>query len=239
LMLIGLFACEFFIPNISQLAEENRHLKKEGELSNKRYWMESENKFISFTSAPEKDKLKGLSIYELNSNNKVIKIINSNNASLKLDELKIDKPEITFIDADSAVLDHNHDNFRVLGLNSDLSFLFSPKYLSLTDLYSQISLSSSKYRKNQMSLEFWRKILQPFVTLSLVMLALGFLFGPMRDQKSGQRIMIGIGTAFTVDLTQKLLGSISVVTNIPAIIAVLVPILLLAFLAYLLLRRVN
>ena len=74
--------------------------------------------------------------------------------------------------------------------------------------------------------------------MSLVLLALGFLFGPMRDQKSGQRIVIAIGIAFSVDLIQKLLGSISIVSNIPSVVAVLIPILLITFLAILFLKKV-
>lgn len=238
IMLLGLLACEFFIPNLSQLAEENRLIKKEGEQSTKRYWMESDIGYISFISVPKKDKVKGLSVYELNSDNKVTKIINSKEALLNLDELKVSDPEITLIDRRSDIKPYDLDLLRIPGLNSDFSLLLSPKYLPLTDLYEQIGLSTSKYRKNQLSLEFWRKILQPLITLSLVLLALGFLFGPMRDQKSGQRIMIAIGIAFSVDLIQKLLGSISVVSNIPSVVAVLTPILLIAFLAFLLLKRV-
>ena len=66
---------------------------------------------------------------------------------------------------------------------------------------------------------------------------MSFLFGPMREQKTGQRILIAIGVAFTVDLSQKLLGSISVVSEIPTIVSVLLPAILLIFLSLMLLKR--
>ena len=238
-MLLGLLACEFIIPNLSQLAEENRLFKKEGENSNTRYWMQGDIGFISFISVPKKNKVRGLSIYELNSESKVTKIIQSKEAVLNSDDLELVDPTVTIIDRRSNIKTYDFNNLSIPGLNSDFSFLLSPKYLSLTDLYKQIDSSSSSYRKNLLSLEFWRKILQPFITLSLVLLALGFLFGPMRDQKSGQRIVIAIGVAFSVDLIQKLLGSISIVSNIPSVVAVLTPILLITLLAFLLLKKVN
>jgi lipopolysaccharide export system permease protein len=105
-------------------------------------------------------------------------------------------------------------------------------------LYIQSRETFSKYRKNELSLEFWRKVLQPLVTFSLVILAMSFLFGPMREQKTGQRILIAIGVAFTVDLTQKLLGSISVVSEIPTIASVLFPALLIICISLVLLKRV-
>ena len=163
----------------------------------------------------------------------------SKNASLKLDELIISDPEITYIDKRPGDHTNAYSHIKIPGLDEDFSLLLSPKYLSLTDLYAQIAMSLSKYRKTQLSLEFWRKILQPFVTLSLVLLALGFLFGPLRDINSGQRIIFGIGIAFTVDLTQKLLGSISVVSSIPPFLAVLLPILIVGFLGFFLLRKVR
>ena len=239
IMLLGLLACEFIIPNLSQLAEENRLFKKEGENSTTRYWMQGDIGFISFISVPKKNKVKGLSVYELNSESKVTKIIQSKEAVLNSDDLELVDPTVTIIDRRSNIKTYDFNNLSIPGLNSDFSFLLSPKYLSLTDLYKQIDSSSSSYRKNLLSLEFWRKILQPFITLSLVLLALGFLFGPMRDQKSGQRIVIAIGVAFSVDLIQKLLGSISIVSNIPSVVAVLTPILLITLLAFLLLKKVN
>ena len=238
-MLLGLLACEFIIPNLSQLAEENRLFKKEGENSTTRYWMQDDIGFISFISVPKKNKVRGLSVYELNSESKVTKIIQSKEAVLNSDDLELVDPTVTIIDRRSNIKTYDFNNLSIPGLNSDFSFLLSPKYLSLTDLYKQIDSSSSSYRKNLLSLEFWRKILQPFITLSLVLLALGFLFGPMRDQKSGQRIVIAIGVAFSVDLIQKLLGSISIVSNIPSVVAVLTPILLITLLAFLLLKKVN
>lgn len=239
LMLLGLLACEFFIPDLSQMAEENRLMEQEDQQLTKGYWIESDMKLISFKSVPEKSKVEGLSIYELNTENYVSRIINAEHASIKMGKLNIQNPQIINISESSDKQPHDFEQIKISKIGSDFSLLLSPKYLSLTDLYTQISLTSSKYRRNQLSLEFWRKMLQPFVTLSLVLLSLGFLFGPMRDQKSGQRILIGIGVAFTVDLSQKLFGSISVVSNIPAIIAVLTPILLISSLAFIILKKVD
>jgi len=238
IMLLGLLACEFIIPNLSQLAEENRLFKKEGENSTTRYWIQGDKRFVSFISVPEKDKVRGLSVYELNTEGKVTEIIYSKEAILNSGELEVVDPTVTMIDRQSKTKIYDFNNLKIPGLNSDFSFLLSPKYLSLSDLYKQIDSSSSSYRKNLLSLEFWRKIFQPFITLSLVLLALGFLFGPMRDQKSGQRIVIAIGIAFSVDLIQKLLGSISIVSNIPSVVAVLIPILLITFLAILFLKKI-
>ena len=39
--------------------------KKEGENSTTRYWIQGDKRFVSFISVPEKDTVRGLSVYEL------------------------------------------------------------------------------------------------------------------------------------------------------------------------------
>ena len=89
LMLLGLLACEFFIPDLSQMAEENRLMEQEDQQLTKGYWIESDMKLISFKSVPEKSKVEGLSIYELNTENYVSRIINAEHASIKMGKLNI------------------------------------------------------------------------------------------------------------------------------------------------------
>ena len=90
-----------------------------------------------------------------------------------------------------------------------------------------------------MSLEYWKKILQPFVTFSLLLLSLSFIFGPMRDQKSSQRIIISLVLAFCFDLSNKLLGSISIVSGASIFLAVLFPALVVSIFGLISLKRLN
>ena len=128
---------------------------------------------------------------------------------------------------DNSQIKGDNNYYRLNYSQKELASLLSPQYLSLSDLFFQIRNTASDYRRSQLSLEFWRKSLQPLVTLSLLVLALSFLFGPMRDQRSGQRVVIGIGVAFGIDLFQKLMGSIAVVSNFPIVLSVLFPIFLI------------
>ena len=59
----------------------------------------------------------------------------------------------------------------------------------------------------------------------------------MTAQKTAQTILIAIGVAFTVDLSQKLLGSISVVSEVPTVVSVLLPAILLICISLMLFKR--
>ena len=239
LMALGLVASEFYIPELSQTAEENRLLKKNILPSNKGYWFASDSRITFFKSAPSRKAFKGITVFELDDDFKPHLIVSSDEAYIKDKKIILRNPNKVSQDIDSLKEDANNGNFTLDQHNMDFSSLLAPKYLSLTELYVQKTLNISEYRRNQLSLEFWRKLLQPLVTLSLLLLALSFLFGPMRDQKSGQRILLAIVTAFLIDLSQKLLASVSIISVIPVFLAVLLPVIIISIVALIFLKKTT
>jgi lipopolysaccharide export system permease protein len=123
--------------------------------------------------------------------------------------------------------------------DSDFNLILSPKYFPLSLLKQQMSNDVSEYRRNLLALEFWRKLLQPFVALALILLAASFIFGPMRDQRSGQRIIIGIVLAFGVNIIKSLFESISMVSNMTPFVAVITPIALILLIGLFLIKRTK
>ncbi len=104
--------------------------------------------------------------------------------------------------------------------------LVEPRKLSLQDLYRQIdymereSLSTSVYE-----LAFWSKILQPFSVLGLALLALGFILGPLREVGMGVRLSVGVFAGLGFKYLQDLFAPMSMVYDLPAPLAVALPVL--------------
>ena len=86
-------------------------------------------------------------------------------------------------------------------------------------------------------LAFWHKLLQPAATLALVIVAISFVFGPLREATMGFRIFVGVLTGISFKMLQDLLGPFSIVFELPILFAVLVPILLSVAVGAYLLRR--
>ena len=74
-------------------------------------------------------------------------------------------------------------------------------------------------------------------TLSLVMIAISFIFGPLRQVTVGFRIFTGVIVGIVFRTSQDLLGPSSLIFGFSPLIAVLVPILVCTLLGLLLLRR--
>jgi len=104
--------------------------------------------------------------------------------------------------------------------------LMEPRRLSLIDLERQIDymdrerLSADVYR-----LAFWSKVFQPLSVLGLALLALGFILGPLREVGMGVRLSVGVFAGLGFKYLQDLFAPMSMVYDLPAVVAVLLPVL--------------
>ena len=74
---------------------------------------------------------------------------------------------------------------------------------------------------------------------SLVLVAISFIFGPLRDGTMGFRIFAGVVVGIAFRTSQDLLGPASLVFGFSPVYAVMAPILVCAFAGTQLLRRAR
>jgi lipopolysaccharide export system permease protein len=237
-LLLGLVASEFWLPGLSQKAEESRLLKQEVINFDQGYWLANSEGFSYFRSTPSKNLIEEITIYSMNSEFQLLEITKAKKATLVSGDWKLNEVEIENI-SEGLILEEKEMAWKTGPEESDFNLILSPKYFPLSLLKRQMSNDVSEYRRNLLALEFWRKLLQPFVALSLILLAASFIFGPMRDQKSGQRIIIGIVLAFGVNIIKSLFESISMVSNMTPFVAVIAPIVLILLIGLFLIKRTK
>ena len=75
-------------------------------------------------------------------------------------------------------------------------------------------------------LAFWRKVLQPLATLGLVLVAMSFIFGPLRQGTMGARIFVGVIVGVVFRISQDFFGPASLIFGYDPLVAALVPITL-------------
>ena len=84
---------------------------------------------------------------------------------------------------------------------------------------------------------FWRKVLQPVSIAVMMLLALSFVFGPLRSVTMGARVLSGVIFGFVFYVSDSVFGPMSLVYGISPIIGALAPSLLFLGLTIYLLRR--
>ena len=112
--------------------------------------------------------------------------------------------------------------------------------LSLRDLWYYANFLSSQGLDNRVyELTFWQKVLQPLASMSLVFIAISFVFGPLRQVTMGARIFTGVIVGIVFSTVQHILGPISLVYGLSPVLAVAIPILGCFVIGGYLLRRAK
>ena len=113
----------------------------------------------------------------------------------------------------------------------DLSPSQLVSFMSYLDEYSQVPKTYQ--------LAFWQKLASPLALIALVVIACSFIFGPLRQQSMGFRLVIALFTGLGFFYLQDFLGYASLVYSPSPAWFVLVPILLIFMAGGYLLQRAR
>ena len=117
---------------------------------------------------------------------------------------------------------------------------FDPDSLSASGLYkySQYLKSSGQDTKNY-DLLFWKKLIKPLSVAVMMLLALSFIFGPLRSVSMGVRVIIGISFGFIFYIADNLFAQASIVVGIYPILGSMITSLVFLLISYILFKRKN
>lgn len=118
--------------------------------------------------------------------------------------------------------------------------VLEPEAMSLAKLneYSR-SLEKNHLPASSFQLEFWQRIFQPFAILTMILLAVPFVFAAPRSMNVGRRMLLAIIVGFIFYVVAALLGQFSIVFQFPAVIAALLPIVLFGGVGYFVMMRMR
>jgi lipopolysaccharide export system permease protein len=249
-MLFSLILGEWIAPAWQQQAQSDRALLMSGGQAisgEEGDWRKVGNEFIHINAiAPGGRELFGITVFELDDNRELVR--SSFAAQGRYVEasaaapywLLTDVQETVFTPAQLFARQYPEYQWTVDMSPSLLSVLLvRPDRQSISGLwqfaryFDNEGLDSSSYY-----LAFWKKLLQPLATLSLVLLAVSFVFGPLRETTMGFRVFIAIAMGLTFTIVQRTLGPATILYGISPLLAVLAPIVLCALWGIYLLRRV-
>ncbi len=129
------------------------------------------------------------------------------------------------------------DNPITPDLLASQAFL-EPNKMSMLALWRQIQFARSQnLGVSEYELAFWSRTLKPLTYLGLTLFALGVVMGPLRQVGMGLRLTFGIFAGLGFKYLQDLFAPAAIVFNIPALVAILIPIALYWTAAVYLIRR--
>lgn len=115
-----------------------------------------------------------------------------------------------------------------------------PESMSLRELHYYMGyLEQQGQDSRNFELVFWQKALQPLAMIGLVLVAISFIFGPLRDTTMGYRLFTGVMVGIVFRFSQDLLGPTSLVYGFQPLLAVLAPIAACWLVGFVLLARTR
>ncbi len=234
---------EYVTPLTDQIADSRRAIAqgdKKALESRHGLWNREGKEFMHFNAVLPNGRLYGVTRYRFDDNGQLTASSFAQTAIFQGDHWLEEEGQESLISAEGVEV-HRYDWRR---WNTELSpkllnvLVLRPDALSIQNLYSyaqylqQQELDSSDYW-----LAFWKKLLQPLATASLVLIAVSFIFGPLRQVTMGQRIFTGVIVGIVFRTSQDLLGPASLVFGFSPLIAVALPLLVCASVGIYLLRR--
>jgi len=114
-----------------------------------------------------------------------------------------------------------------------------PDALSISGLYNYSKyLKQSGQESGRYQLNMWGKIFQPLSVAVMMLMALSFIFGPLRSVSMGVRVVTGISFGFLFYVLDQIFGPLSLVYGLPPILGAILPSgAFFAISLYLLLKR--
>ena len=245
LMLVGVLIGEYVAPATENTAQANRSLAQGGgdaQSAKHGLWHRQGDEFIHINSVQPNGTLYGVTRYRFDDQRHMLSSSFAKRAKFAEDHWQLSDVTTTlFHDKRTEVVAAPSERWDV-ALSPQLlsTVVMAPESLSITGLWGYIHyLADQGLNNGRYWLAFWVKVLQPLVTAALVLMAISFIFGPLRSVTLGQRVFTGVLVGFTFRIAQDLLGPSSLVFGFSPLFAVLVPAGVCALAGLWLLRRAG
>lgn len=245
LMVAGVLIGEYVAPwseNIAQAGRATAQGAGEAQSSKRGLWHRQGEEFVHVNAVQPGGMLLGVTRYHFDEGRQLLSASFARNARYEGDHWMLTDIATTHFRGDHTEVVNTEQERWDVQLTPELlgTVVMDPDALSVLGLWRYIHyLGEQGLNNGRYWLAFWTKVLQPVVTISLVVLAISFIFGPLRSVTLGQRIFTGVVVGFVFRIAQDLLGPASLVFGFSPLLAVVVPAGICALAGVFLLKRAG
>ncbi|MEG3766208.1 LPS export ABC transporter permease LptG [Alteromonas sp. 14N.309.X.WAT.G.H12] len=203
-------------------------------------WAKDGKHFVSIGQVVTRESLRDISIYDFNDDMTLNTLTYAKEGHYDGNTWWLEELSITqFNDEEITLNNLDREQWHSTLTPDKLGIVaIKPEALSIQGLYDYV-----QYRKgngqdsSRYELAFWRKLLQPVSIAVMLLMALSFIFGPLRSVTMGARVIMGVLTGFGFFITNEMFGPLSLVYSLPPVVGAILPSLLFAAVATFLLRK--
>ena len=231
LVVAGLLLGQYVIPQTERLAEHRRasalgQPAASGALRS--YWHRDGDRIVRIGAVADEGVLSNLMFFHLDAGGRLVAIVRAAEAHYQGRGWELRGLTETRLNDDGGARVVQREGER---WESELEprylrlVTLDPEYLSLSSLYAYAGyLKEQGLDAESYYLEFWKKALAPLATISMVLIACSFIFGPLRSVTLGFRIITGVLVGLVFRYGQDAVGFASILFHWSPLAAVALPI---------------
>lgn len=194
------------------------------------FWLRDGNDFIHVERVESTHLLQGLTRYQFDDQHHLIQVSYADKAIYQSNHWIIQTIQASRFSSDGHVqMQAFNETIWPMNLNPTVLKIaqVDPEEMNLVKLHEWIHYRKiNQLRYSNDALVFWQRIFQPLATAVMMLLALPFIFGPLRSASTGLRLVTGIIVGFSFYILNQILGTLSVTYQFPPISGALFPIVL-------------
>lgn len=245
LVVLSFALSEWVIPYTNERAESVKKHRSVAELGEvKGYWTREGQRFIYIDYANSQGTLKNIQVIDFDDNFRLRGTLNAEQGQFVEDgawSLQNSR-QMDILPEGNAIADQQ--------ATQPLSLALQPKYVHMVTIDPEdlspsqlVSFMSYMHEYSQVpksyQLAFWQKVGSPFALIALVLIACSFIFGPLRQQSMGFRLVIALFVGLGFFYLQDFLGYASLIYAPSPAWFVFIPIILMFVVGGYLLQRAR
>ena len=230
ILLMSILLSEQVVPYTEQIAESERSLLKGGQdalKSGHGLWHREKNEIVHINAVTPDGRLYGISRYQFDEEGNMLKASFSESGTYKNNNWDLVGTQSTeLFSSYTALVKQEHEQWLFALTPHNLSSAaVDPEFLDLVSLYSYARyLEEQELNSSHYSLAFWKKILQPLVSIAMVLIAVSFIFGPLRSVSMSFRVLVGVVVGLVFQQAQDFFGYASLVFDVDPLVATGIPV---------------
>jgi lipopolysaccharide export system permease protein len=238
---------EFLAPISSSFAENSRSNamgNSSASINQNGFWIRDGNNFINVKRNIDGKLFSGITVIEVNSSNKIERVIKSKNAIFDGDSLDMSGSEIFSVDEssffDNIFLKERNSYNKTVSFDQDLidSLEKEPEDLSTWTLIKQIRfLSDNKLRSSVFEVELYKRLIQPITLIAMILLAMLFIFGSTRDVTLGRKIFFGVALGLSFEMLSRVASAMALGMDFSPLLSSILPSIMVMFISIILLLK--
>jgi lipopolysaccharide export system permease protein len=228
--------------NFAELGRSNALGNSAVSISQKGFWIRDGENFINVKNNIDGKLFNEITVIEVNSSNKIERVIKSKNAVFNGNSLDMSRTEIFSISDegffDNISLKESNSYNKKVSFDQDLidSLERKPKDLTTWTIIKQIQfLSDNKLMSGVFEVELYKRLIKPVTLVAMILLAMLFIFGSTRDVTLGRKIFFGVALGLSFEMLSRITSAMSLSFDFNPLMSAILPSTLVMVIAIILL----